>query len=62
MKLNFEMYIKKLRSDQLALPQQNITIYFMPHFWAYYRLILGGDANCRALVFFSKHEILHGKK
>ena len=41
-------------SDQLAPPQRNITIHFMPHFWANYWLILGSKADFWALVFFSK--------
>ena len=48
------------RSDQLAPPQRNITIYFMPHFWSNYGLILGGNADFRTLVFFSKNQILGG--
>ena len=48
------------RSDQLAPPQRDITIYFMPHFWANYGLILGGNADFWALVFFSKNQILGG--
>ena len=48
------------RSDQLAPPQRNITIYFMPHFRANYGLISGGNADFWALVFFSKNQILGG--
>ena len=48
------------RSDQLAPPQRNITIYFMPHFRANYGLILGGNANFQALVFPSKNRISGG--
>ena len=49
------------RSDQLAPPQRNITIYFMPHFWANYGLILGSNADFWALVFFSRNQIVGGK-
>ena len=41
------------RSGQMAPPQQNIAIYFMPYFRANFGLILGGNADFWALVFFS---------
>ena len=53
-------FFKIARSDQLAPPQRNITIYFMPHFRGNYGLILGGNSDFRALVFFSKNQILGG--
>ena len=47
-------------SDQLPPPQRNIIIYFMPHFWANYGLIVCGNADFWAFVFFSKNQILGG--
>ena len=36
--------VEPYRSDQLASPQRNITIYSMPHFWANLRIL----SNCGA--------------
>ena len=32
----------------------------MPHFWANYGILFGGNADFWALVFFSKNQILDG--